>query len=48
MEVNPKEARISLTSSAIKENKLITFSGVPVNLALSFSSCVHTPTGHSW
>ena len=33
------------TSSAMKENRLITFSGVPSNFARSFSSWVHTPTG---
>ena len=45
-DLKPKDDKISLTSSAIKENKLITFSGVPVNLSLSFLSCVQTPTGH--
>ena len=33
------------TSSAMKENRLITFSGEPSNFARSVSSCVQTPTG---
>ena len=33
-----KFANISLTSRAINVNKLTTFSGVPVNFSLSFSS----------
>ena len=33
------------TSSAMKENRLITFSGLPSNFCRSVSSCVHTPTG---
>ena len=37
-DLKPKLAKISLTSSAIKVNKLTTFSGVPVNFSLSFSS----------
>ena len=36
---------MSRTSSAMKENRLITFSGVPSNFARSVSSCVQTPTG---
>ena len=44
--LNPSFANISLTSSAIKLNKLTTFSGVPVNFFLNSSSCVQTPTGH--
>ena len=45
LDLNPKEAKISLTSIATKVKKLTTFSGVPVNFALSFSSCEQTPTG---
>ncbi|OPZ01346.1 MAG: hypothetical protein BWZ09_02736 [Alphaproteobacteria bacterium ADurb.BinA305] len=41
----PSEARISRTSSATKLNRLITFSGEPVNFSRSFASCVQTPTG---
>ena len=33
------------TSSAMKLNSAITFSGVPSNLARKASSCEHTPTG---
>ena len=36
--INPNEAKISLTSSAIKVNKFTTFSGVPENFFLKFSS----------
>ena len=36
---------MSRTSSAMKLNRLMTFSGVPSNLARSASSCVQTPTG---
>ena len=34
------------TSSAMKLNRLITFSGVPSNFFRSSSSWLHTPTGH--
>jgi len=34
------------TSSAMKLNRFITFSGVPSNFLRSASSCVQTPTGH--
>ena len=37
-DLKPRLAKISLTSSAINENKLTTFSGVPVNFFLSSSS----------
>ena len=43
--MNPREARISLTSFATKVKKFTTFSGVPENFSLSFSSWVQTPTG---
>ena len=43
--LKPSSANISLTSSAIKVNKFTTFSGVPVNFFLKFSSWVQTPTG---
>ena len=36
---------MSRTSSAMNENRLITFSGVPSNFSRSFSSCEQTPTG---
>ena len=44
-ESTPNDARISRTSSAMKVNKLTTFSGVPVNLARRDSSWVQMPTG---
>ena len=37
---------MSRTSSAMKVIRLMTFSGVPVNLARSRSSWTQTPTGH--
>ena len=36
--LNPSEAKISLTSCATNLKKLTTFSGVPVNFFLKFSS----------
>ena len=44
-ERKPRDARIWRTSSAMKLNRLMTFSGVPVNLARRRSSWLHTPTG---
>ena len=41
----PSEARMLRTSSAMNENRLMTFSGVPSNLARSASSCEQMPTG---
>ena len=43
--MKPSSAIISLTSWAIKLNRFTTFSGVPLNFSLSFSSWVQTPTG---
>ena len=45
-DLNPRLAKISLTSSAIKLKRFTTFSGVPENFFLKFSSCVATPSGH--
>ena len=42
----PSSASISLTSSAMKVIKFITFSGVPVNFSRSRGSWTQTPTGH--
>ena len=36
--LKPSSAKISLTSEAIKVNKLTTLSGVPTNFSLNFSS----------
>ena len=44
-DLKPNSDKISLTSEAMKVNRLTTLSGVPVNFSLNFSSCVHTPTG---
>ena len=35
IDLNPNEAKISLTSVATNLNKLTTFSGVPVNFSLN-------------
>ena len=43
--LKPNSAKTSLTSLAIKVNKLITFSGVPVNFFIKLGSWVQTPTG---
>ena len=43
--LKPRLAKISLTSWAIKVNKLTTLSDVPVNFFLKFSSWVQIPTG---
>ena len=45
MERTPSLAMYSRRFSAIKRMKLITYSGFPVNLFLSFGFCVATPTG---
>ena len=42
----PKRAMISRNSWAINFIKFSTYSGLPVNLARNFSSCVATPYGH--
>ena len=47
IDLMPKLANISLVSCAIKENKLITFSGVPSNFFISSGLCVHSPTGQT-
>ena len=46
MDLNPKEAKISLTSVATNLNRFTTFSGVPVNFSLKEVSWLQTPTGH--